>query len=100
MSDETQEVIVLDAIPYQQVLFLVNDDEYVVEVRQIGEWLYTSTMVNGEQITENVRATVDGKLLPYPHARVKTTVRWVDTSGNEDPQYEGLGTRWFLAVEE
>lgn len=97
MSDIS--VIELEAIPFQYVQFLHQDDEYYVEIRQIGEWLYTSTEVNGERITLNVRATHGGKLVPYPHAKVSTVVRWIDTVGKEDPQYEGLGSRWFLMLE-
>ena len=93
-------VIELEPIPFQRIQFNHQDDDYYVEIRQLGEWLYTSTEVNGEVVTHNIRATNEGRLVPYPNANVKTVVHWIDVMGDQDPQYEGLGTRWFLELEE
>lgn len=89
----------LSAIPNQVCNAVINGQSFVIAVRQIGSGLFTSVNVDGTQVTQNVRATADGCLTPWPHAGVGTKLYWLDQQGSEPPQYEGLGDRWVIAYE-
>ena len=91
--------IPLQPIPHQIVACVVGGQSFEITVRQSGSSLFTSTVIDGEQIAQTVRATSGGSITPWADARVGTQVRWHDSLGDEDPQYEGLGARWMLCYE-
>ena len=91
--------ISLQPIPYQIVACVIGGQSFEITVRQIGSNLYSSTVVDGEQITKAVRATSGGSITPWADSRVGTQVRWHDSQGDEDPQFDGLGSRWVLCFE-
>lgn len=88
--------IPLEAIPYQTLSFMLEDKSVQVSVRQLGTSLYTSLWIDGEPITSLVRATNGGRICAYPTSAIDTDLRWIDTVGDSDPQYDGLGTRWRM----
>lgn len=96
----TIRTIPLSAIPYQIVSAVVNDQSFQLEIRQLGAFMFVTTIVDGEEVASSVRAVAGQSITPWPSADVNTSVVWVDTQGSDDPQYEGLGTRWLLAFEE
>ena len=96
----TIRTIPLSQIPYQIVSAVVNDQAFQIEVRQLGGSIYTTTTVDGELIASAVRAVAGGSITPWPSSAVSTQVIWVDTQGDDDPQYGGLGDRWLLGFEE
>lgn len=84
----TLEVIPLQPIPSQSVLFVLNGATYTVYVdTRLGE-LYISVFQAGNYLLRNraLRA----------YAPVGFGLQLVDTEGTDDPVYTGLGTRWFL----
>lgn len=92
--------IPLSAIPAQIVSAVVNEQAFQIEIRQLGGSLFSTTTVDGEIVASSVRAVSRGSITPWPSSVVGTSVVWVDTQGDDDPQYEGLGSRWVLAFEE
>lgn len=100
MPTKTYSALRLSPLPNQSVQTVINGQSFVIHIRQIGASLFTSTNVDGEQITETVRATDGGSLTPWPHSAVKTDLRWVDTVGHEPPNYAGLGDRWLIVFED
>lgn len=92
--------IPLTAIPHQLVATIVNGQAVQIEVRQMGSSLYTSCMVDGVQINRNVRAVNHGEVLPWSDFRVGSQIEWVDTQGDDDPQFDGLGSRWLMCFDE
>ena len=91
--------IPLSAIPHQLVAVVVHDQAFQFEIRQMGSSVFSSVIVGGVQITRNVRAVNGGELFPWPDQRVNTQFHWEDSQGDDDPQYEGLGSRWHLTYE-
>lgn len=91
--------IPLTATPWQTVSAVVNGQNYRVEVRQMGAHLFTSLMVDGEQVTQSVQARSGQTIIPWAQTVADTALYWKDTQGNEPPQYEGLGSRWILCYE-
>lgn len=91
--------IPLSAIPFQIVNAVVNGQNYRITVRQLGSEIYTSLVVDDEQVTNSVMAVARGKLIPWSQTIAQTMLVWIDTQGNERPQYTGLGDRWRLVYE-
>ena len=91
--------IPLSAIPFQIVNAVVNGQNYRITVRQLGSEIYTSLVVDDEQVTNSVLAVARGKLIPCSQTIAQTMLFWIDTQGNERPQYRGLGDRWRLVYE-
>ena len=89
----------LTPIPHQLVASVVGSQSYEITIRQMGSSLFTSVVIDGEQITRNVRATSGGSITPWGDARVGTQIYWQDTQGDDDPQFDGLGSRWLLCYE-
>ncbi len=91
--------ILLSAIPFQIVNAMVNGQSYRITVRQNGGKIYTSLMVDGVQVTDNVMAREGAPIVPFSQTTARTIPYWVDLQGREPPQYEGLGSRWLLCYE-
>lgn len=91
--------IPLSALPYQIVSVVVNDQAFQIEARQLGGSIFTTTTVDGELVASCVRAVSGGSVTPWPSSVVKTQVLWIDTQGDADPQFSGIGSRWILAYE-
>lgn len=92
--------IPLEAIPYQTVSFELDSKAVTVSLRQLGTSLFFSIWINTEPLYLNVRATNSGKICAFPSSKISTDLRIIDTVGDEDPRYDGLGTRWRLVYGE
>lgn len=91
--------IPLSAVPFQTVSAVVNGQNYRITVRQNGAFVYTSVMVDGEKVVDNALAVARGRVIPFAQTVAQTMLYWIDTQGNDRPQYEGLGDRWKLVYE-
>lgn len=91
--------IPLSAVPFQTVSAVVNGQNYRITVRQNGAFVYTSVMVDGEKVVDNALAVARGRVIPFAQTVAQTMLYWLDTQGNDRPQYEGLGDRWKLVYE-
>lgn len=91
--------IPLSAVPYQTVSAVVNGQNYRITVRQNGAFVYTSVMVDGEKVVDNALAVARGRVIPFAQTVAQTMLYWLDTQGDDRPQYEGLGDRWKLVYE-
>lgn len=91
--------IPLSAVPFQTVNAVVNGQNYQIAVRQNGAFVYTSLLVDGETVTNNVQAVAHGRLIPFAQTIAQTMLYWLDTQGCDRPQYQGLGERWKIIFE-
>lgn len=91
--------IPLSAVPFQTVSAVVNGQNYQLTVRQNGAFVYTSLLVDGEAVTNNVQAVAQGRLIPFAQTIAQTMLYWLDTQGYDRPQYQGLGERWKIIFE-
>ena len=89
----------LNPIPWQKLSIVLDGQACDIEVRQIGARLFASLVADGETIGTSVLAVNGGRLNLYPHPAFKGVLRWIDTTADEPPQYDGLGTRWMLCYE-
>ena len=92
--------IALEPIPYQTLSFELENKSVTVSLRQLGTSLYASLWVDTEPIFLNLRAVNGGKICHFPSSEIETDLRIIDTIGDEDPRFDGLGTRWRLVYGE
>mgnify|MGYP000006640127 CR=1 FL=1 len=92
--------IPLSAIPYQIVSEVINGQNCRITVRQMGTRLFTSLMVDGVEVANNVAARNGQSIVPWTQITALTKIWWEDMQGDEPPQYEGLADRWRLVYEE
>jgi len=84
----TLQVIPLQAIPNQSVSFMLNETAYTIDVDSMRGDLYISVWRAGAYVLRN-RAL-------RSYAPVGFDLQLIDSQGTEDPEYTGLGERWFL----
>lgn len=79
---------------YTKVGYELTD---VVELETVIQIIYFDLTVNGVDITSTQNCVNLARLLlNRQYLGVVGDFVFIDTQGNEDPQWEGLGTRWVL----
>lgn len=88
--------IPIDPIPYQEFSVILNGQNCVIVLRQIAERLYSDLTVDDIPVFSG-RICQNGTAVNlYSDKDFSGKLSFVDTLGNDNPQYEGLGTRWLL----
>ena len=82
--------IPLKSLPNQRVFFVLNERPYSIEITTRIDRLYISIWINEELVLSN-RA-----LLSF--APIEYGFKLVDTEATDDPNWEQLGTRFLLLV--
>ncbi len=90
------EIIPLRAIPWQSFSVVLNGQNCVLSLRQMGERLYADLTCNDVEIFAGRLCTLGTKLNCYPTTNFQGSLFFFDNFGKQDPQYEGLGDRWTL----
>lgn len=86
----------LSPVPGQNLQIILDDQNVTLTLRQKGERMYmdvdvgTSRVISGA-ICNNRTNVKQFKTMPF-----RGGLFFVDTEGNEPPQYHGLDTRWVL----
>ena len=89
--------IPLIAVASQRVSVVLADQNVQLNVFQKTDCMYVDVSMDGDSIVRTKAARNRSRLL------LATTYRgfvgdlvWVDTLGDEQPYYTGIGSRWFL----
>lgn len=90
------EQIPVDPVPWQEFSVVLNGQNCVISLRQIAERLYADLTVGDTPIFTG-RICQNGTAVNlYNDKDFSGKLVFADLLGNENPQYEGLGTRWVL----
>ena len=92
--------IPLSAIPAQIVSAVVNEQAFQIEIRASRRQPFFNNDGGWRACRIISTSRQQGKHHAMAILAVNTSVIWVDTQGDDDPRYEGLGSRWILAFEE
>jgi hypothetical protein len=91
------QLIPLAAVPSQQFGINLDGQNCVISVYQKTTGLYLDVLFNGAPLSTTVRCLQDAQLLAdRQYLGFVGDLVFVDTQGDTDPQYEGLGVRYFL----
>lgn len=93
-------VIPLAAVPSQSLSITINGQPCNINVYQKSTGLYLDLILNGVPITNTARCLLDAKLLAdRQYLGFVGDLLFTDTQGASDPDYTGLGSRFFLVYD-
>lgn len=91
------QIVPLASIPAQNLQVTLANQPCTINLATLSTGLYFSLDLNGESICANTICEDQALILKdRRYAGFVGDFVFVDTRGNDDPQYAGLGTRWFL----
>lgn len=88
--------IPLAAVPSQQLAVQLSGQPCKIDVLTRDGALYLNLYVNDALIIGGVIGRDRVRMVRDAYLGFLGDLTWVDTQGIDDPQYEGLGSRWFL----
>lgn len=87
----------LAAVPAQTLNTVLASQNCQISVYTKTTGIYLDLTVNGVAITTCVRCVVGARLLlDRAYLGFIGDLEFVDTQGQDDPSYTGLGSRWLL----
>jgi len=88
--------IPLQAVPSQQLQIVLAGQNCQIAVYLIGSSLYVDLAANGTDISTAVLALNGVVLVPTVYFGFQGNLVFIDTQGDSDPTYDGLGSRYVL----
>lgn len=92
----TGQEIPLSPIPYQELSVLLNGQNCIISLRQLGLFLYCSLSVDGQQIFNNIMCSINSRVNVFKSPYFTGILKFYDTQGTDKPHYSELGSRWIL----
>lgn len=92
----TGQEIPLSPIPYQELSVLLNGQNCIITLRQLGLFLYCSLSVDGRQIFNNIMCSINARVNVFRSPYFTGILKFYDTQGTDRPHYSELGSRWIL----
>jgi len=90
------EQISIEATPSQIVKVVLDDQQAQLLIYQKNQGLMVDINVNGVDIVAAVIAQNENPLVCREYLGFRGNLLFVDTEGNQDPEYTGLGSRFNL----
>lgn len=94
----TRQLVPLAAVPSQLVSVNLGDQPCQISVRQRSSGMYLSLSI-GQTMIVSCKYCADGVRLIPAYAPFVGNLFFVDTRGNNNPEYSGLGDRYQLVYE-
>ena len=89
-------VIPLQVTPAQRLNVLLNDQNCQISVYQKSTGLYLDLAVNNVPVSTTVLCLDRVRLIRQQYKSFVGDLCFIDTTGNENPTYTGLGERFLL----
>jgi hypothetical protein len=86
----------LQAVPSQTLAISLGDQPCKIDVVTRGDGLYVNLYVNDALVIGGVAARNRVRVVIDAYLGFIGDLSWLDTQGDEDPTYDGLGSRWQL----
>jgi hypothetical protein len=88
--------IPLQAVPNQQVQTTLDTQDCQIAVYQKSQGLFVDLNVGGTDISVGILALNGIPICPFNYAAFSGYLIFIDTQGDNDPTYDGLGNRYQL----
>ncbi|WP_342668196.1 phage baseplate plug family protein [Candidatus Arsenophonus triatominarum] len=92
--------IMLSPVKSQRINLTLNGQECTLRLTQHESALYLDLTVKGIPVVQGVPCLHGTRLVRYAWLGFTGDLFFVDTQGQEDPRWHGLGSRWFLFYED
>lgn len=90
------QIIPITAIPSQRLFVVLNGQNCTIRVYQKSTGLYLDLALEGTTILSGVICRDRVRCVRQPYLGFVGDLAFMDTQGNDDPEYAGLGSRWVL----
>ena len=94
-----QQSIPLNAVSNQTLTVNLNRQQCKINLYQRNGNLYFDLSVDGKNILKTVLCLNYTSLINKSYVEFTGNLYFVDTTGSNDPEYTGLGTRYLLIYE-
>lgn len=86
----------LQALASQAITIVLGGQNCRIKVDQKRTGVFLTLWVNNVAIITGVQARDRTRLVRQSYLGFVGDLSFFDTQGTDDPEYSGLGTRWFL----
>lgn len=90
-------VVPLQALPNQAVRVQLNNQPCQVNVYQKDQGLFLDLLVDNGPMVMGVICQRANRIVRDAYLGFIGDLMWLDTQGTSDPEYSGIGARFFLA---
>lgn len=90
------QTIPLQAVPSQTTSAALGGKNCAMKIYQKERGLFFDMSIDGEAIVSGILALDANKLICREYLGFEGNLIFLDTQGNDDPYYTGLGTRFVL----
>lgn len=84
------------AVPAQVLQVSLSNQPTTLRIYQAGPSLYVDVYVNDALVIGGVVARNANLIVRSAYLGFIGDLAFIDQQGNDDPQYDGLGSRWVL----
>lgn len=91
------QTIPLSALPQQIVSVQLNNQVCQIKVYQLATGMFLDLYVDNTLVIGGVICQANNPIVRQAYLGFNGDLVFVDTAGNSDPDYSGLGSRWLLA---
>lgn len=88
--------IPIQPVPSQRLSAVLAGQNCQIAIYQKAQALFIDINVNGVDVAVAVQAHDALALNPFTYASFSGNLLFIDTQGNDDPSYSGLGSRFVL----
>lgn len=86
----------LQAVKSQTVLITLGGQQCTIRLIQRESFLYMDLSVNNAPVFQGVPCLYGNKLVRYAYLGFKGDLVFIDNQGDNDPSYDGIGSRFTL----
>lgn len=90
-------IVPLQALPNQTVRVQLNGQLCQVNAYQKPAGLFMDLLVDNAPMVTGAICERNNRIVRDAYLGFIGDMAWIDTQGQEDPEYTGVGTRYFLA---
>lgn len=91
------QIVPLKALPNQTVSVILNDQTCQINVYQTNFGLFVDLFKNNELVIGGVIAENQNRIVRSAYLGFNGDLSFIDTQGSSDPEYSGIGTRFYLS---
>lgn len=86
----------LQAVKSQTLLVTLGGQQCTIRLIQRESFLYMDLSVNNTPVFQGVPCLYGNKMVRYAYLGFKGDLVFIDSQGESDPSYDGLGGRFIL----
>ncbi len=89
-------VIPLQPVSSQTLKVVLDNQNCQITIQQKPQGVFVDLNADGTDIVLAALAQEVGPIVSRPYTGFRGNLMFLDTQGNADPEYIGMGTRWQL----